>query len=262
MRFRHFLALHRDENNAGGGGSKEKGAQSIADRLVARYGNADAALAVLSQENFEYREEKRTLKEQLDAAKAQGLKDGEVKLSAADAKAYAAFQALNLAPEKISEALTERDAVKATLAERDRAAEIHAMATAAGFKASVLTDLAKTKGLHLELRETQVQKADGSTETQKVPHVRYAAKTDAALEPLAAFATRELADYLPSLAATAGAGATSQGAGGTAAAPLTPFAGQPAGGAAPGDAVATMLARKEQQRAQGNALVPAKAAAA
>jgi hypothetical protein len=60
-RSKYFLWLPRDGNdNGGGGGSKENGGQSIADRLVAGYRGAEAALARLAEENYEYREEKRS----------------------------------------------------------------------------------------------------------------------------------------------------------------------------------------------------------
>lgn len=266
MRSRYFLWLHRDGSDNGGGGppSKEKGGQSIADRLVARYGSAEAALARLAEENYEYREEKRTLKEQLDQATKKLPADGAIVLTGDDAKAFTAFQALNIPLAKVGDVVKERDAAKAQIAERDREAVVREAATLAGFtKPNVLAELAKTKNLHVEIREIDVEK-DGKTEKRKVPHVRPADKTDAPLEALDSFAKRELVDFLPALTAPAegGSGTThgSTGTAGSSSGAITPFATQPASGSAPkGDAVDRFLAAQQDRATKASSpLLPAK----
>jgi hypothetical protein len=179
------------------------------------------------------------------------MADDSLTLTGADAQAFRAYQALNLAPDKIATALAEGATAKAQLAARDLAAVHHTAAAAVGFKPAVLADVARIKGLHIEMRTVRVRDANGQETTTHEPVARYAATADAPLEPLAAFARRELVDYLPALTTSAQA----DGAGGgdlvdQVLRDQSPRREDASSGASSSDPVAAMLAQLDTRRAE------------
>lgn len=179
---------------------------------------AERAVAVLLKDNLKYRERARANKgdtpykpdEQLAADNAdlraenerlaeQVPPAGAVVLTGEDATAWPKFKALGLAPDKITEAIGQRDELQSKIAGRDREDVIRRAAEALGFKSSVLVKIAAAEGLHIEFKDVAEKDADGKTVTTSVAHVRKAKDDKAALVPLAEFADAELADYLPAL---------------------------------------------------------------
>lgn len=161
-----------------------KEVSDVVDRLVGKYGNERAALAVLADESIDYRETLRELK-----AKAPG--EGAVVLSADDAKQWEAFRALGKPAKDIATALTERDTLAAENVEHRATVTATKAAKAIGSdKPTVLAKILKAEGYRLEVKEEK----DGD----EVKEVAYAVtgEGDAAEHTeLAALLTTTLADY-------------------------------------------------------------------
>lgn len=180
-------------------------------------GSGDSAAAGLIQqlrkENAKLRESRRQLKEKVATLEKnqQSLPEGSIVLAADEAKAWEGYKALNTTPEKVKEALTERDTLKTTLADRDREALVRKAAEDAGFVPDVLADQVKIRGLALEFRDVTEKGDDEKDIRVSRPHVRPATDEKAPWEPLTAYAERELKAYLPALRKAEGEGeATSE----------------------------------------------------
>lgn len=189
--------------------------------LAGHGGNAETAIAALLKDNLSYRvklraardsapykpddslvQENEQLRGENDRLAALVPASGAVILTGDDAMAWPKYKALNLAPDKITAALTERDTLATQLANRSRREIAVDAAEKLGYKPTVLADLITTKGLHVEMKDV-TEKQDGKSVTTKVPHVRPAADEKAAFETLEAYVGRELKDYLPALTAVA-----------------------------------------------------------
>lgn len=221
-------------------------------RLIDRNGgNQDAVGVMLMRENHDLREERRQLRTQVSDLEKKVPGDGVVVLSADDVKKWQAYQALNLTPEQVTEVVTERDTLKGSLAEKDRSERIRNAAEAAGFKPAVLMDLTTAKGLHVEVRDEDVEVTEGGkkvTRKGKVPYVRPAGDEKAQLVKLTTYVDQNLADYKPALQATA----TKQNG--------VPFPEQNGSdGTAPASNLTDKFIQGMQKTAEsGNALKPAK----
>lgn len=192
-----------------------------AKRFLARHaGNAEAAVSELLRDNKKLRDERRTIREsgpyrpdeslqrenaelQTENERLSGLIPpvGAVVLTGDDATAWPKFKALNIAPDKIAEALKERDTLASQVADRDRKDVITRAAEELKWKPTILAKIASAEGLHLEFKDVN-QTVDGKQSKVSVPHVRLAKDEKATLEPLAEYAKRELKDYLPALRTT------------------------------------------------------------
>lgn len=218
------------------GGAAAAGSEDAdVKKLIARYGSADAALKALGKDNAKYRKKLRgvrdgehvtvessELRDQLRdleeenkdmARRLEGIPPGAVILTGEDAKAWPAFKALNLTPEKVQEAVKQRDELQGQLSARDRDAAISEFAKKNGLNETVLADQVRLRNLHVEMKEVTVTDKDGKTETRKVPHVRPAADDKAALEPITAYIERDLKEY-PGLRTQGGSGSGSGTTGG------------------------------------------------
>lgn len=198
-------------------------------------GTATQFIATLRRENAKLRDRNRDLKaknEELEKqVKGGALPEGAVILKPDEAKQWEAFKALKLEPSKVSEALTERDTLKQDLAQRDRDALVRDAAEAVGFNPKVLADQVRLRELHLEMREVE-REQDGEKKKVKVPHVRPAKDDKAQLEPLDAYAERELAEYLPALKADAAERQQNRGTTATRQGPASGYPAQRAQGGA------------------------------
>lgn len=165
---------------------------SPADRYISRYGTADAAVTVLIQDL--------DAAERTAAAHAQALEDMKKQLPGADkvllpktdADELASYRALNLAPDKLTAALTERDTLKTSVARADSEKQYRAVAKAAGLDEDAFVAYALRETLPTELRDVAVTE-HGKTVTKKLAYVRDP-KDDKA--PFVA-----LSEYLPKLPA-------------------------------------------------------------
>jgi hypothetical protein len=144
---------------------------SSAETFIARYGSAEAAVAVLLQEldasNRTAEGHARVIEEQ----KKQIPGADKVVLEKKDADELTAFRALKLAPEKITEVISERDTLKGTVAAAALAVQAREGASAAGLDPDGWAAHVARAGLVQEMRDVQVVDK-GKTVTKKVPHVR------------------------------------------------------------------------------------------
>ena len=229
----------------------------LADRMIAKYGTASAALAVVVGENYDLRDWRRNAESTIAELKKSKPKDGAVVLSADDAKAFAEFQALGLNPADVRSGLTERDTLKGQVAETTLKDLAHDAAKAAGYtNGRVLFEQVKSRGLALSMKDETVNGA-----TVRVPYVTPSGEGQQAVR-LGEYVDRELSDYIPALRAGAGA-ASSNGNGRAGTGSGVPFPAQTGGGkAATGDVAADFIARvNEAGKSAPNPLVPRTAAA-
>ena len=175
------------------GGNQPDLAGQIAN-LIARQGSPDAALMLLMQENYQYRDQNRQLRERVP--------DGAVVLSGDDAQRWRGYQALGQLDE-LRTCLTEREQAQTELATLRSQATMRTVAEAMQWKPSVLERLAgnvtfitKTEG-----EQTTITVKDGDGET-----------------PLQAYADTHWGEFMPALTTDAtparrGTGFVQQGAG-------------------------------------------------
>lgn len=169
--------------NANGGGNANNGGGNQPDiaaqiaNLVNRQGGPDAALMLLMNENYQYREQNRQLRERVP--------DGAVVLSGDDAQRWRDYQALGQLDE-LRTRLTEREQAQTELATLRTQATIRTVAEAMQWKPSVLerlatnvTFVAKTEG-----DKTTITVKDGDVET-----------------PLDAYAEKHWGEFMPALEA-------------------------------------------------------------
>ena len=212
---RRFHAHHAPDGDGSGNGG---GGTATANQPPADHGMPKWETE-LRTDNAKLREQRRELRAEVEALKKQIPGEGAVVLTGADAAAWEAVKALPVKPGELAGVIEERDALKATIAQRDREKLHHDAAEALGWKPTVLTKLAATEGLHIEMKEAEVEEKDSTGKTVKVkkpvPHVRPAADEKAALVPLASFAEEQLGDFLPALRAEAarGGGTAANGSG-------------------------------------------------
>lgn len=175
------------------GGNQPDLAGQIAN-LIARQGSPDAALMLLMQENYQYRDQNRQLRERVP--------DGAVVLSGDDVQHWRDYQALGQLDE-LRTRLTEREQAQTELNNLRTQATIRSVAEAMQWKPSVLERLAgnvtfitKTEG-----DKTTISVKDGDGET-----------------PLQAYADTHWGEFMPALTtdttpARRGTGFVQQGAG-------------------------------------------------
>jgi hypothetical protein len=176
-----------------GGASRQLSDDRIAEglqRLADRYG--DGLSMVLYRDNYQLREELRTVRSQLPA-------EGGVVLSREDAERWRAYQALG-APNELQTAVEARTTAEAKLKELERDGTLRDVAAAMKWRFRVLKDRDSAAG---ELTYTIVVADDGT----KTITVKDAGGTESSL---ADYAKKHWEDYLPALqeaeAATSGGG--------------------------------------------------------
>lgn len=160
--------------NANNGGNQPDIAGQIAN-LIARQGSPDAALMLLMQENYQYRDQNRQLRERVP--------NGAVVLSGDDAQRWRDYQELGQLDE-LRTRLTEREQAQIELTNLRTQATIRTVAEAMQWKPSVLERLAtnvtfitKTEG-----DKTTISVKDGDVET-----------------PLDAYADKHWGEFMPAL---------------------------------------------------------------
>lgn len=179
----------------------------VAEQLVARYGDAQAALVQVMGERYRESKKRRRLRSALEATRAEldALReqlpggempdDGEV-VSEADKAELEAFRALGkLADVKV--AAEQYAPLRSRLEEREARDAAAAAAAALGWDAGALAEVARDKGLTIQIREQESQDGD---KTVKVA-VPYALEPGEGKEPvrLKEYAEASLGVYLPAL---------------------------------------------------------------
>jgi hypothetical protein len=173
-------------------------------RLIERQsGDASRVAELLYRENYDLRERNRQL----------ALPDGAVVLPPEQATRWQAYQALG-EPDAVTQRLTAAEQAAAELATLQQAERLRTSADAAGYRPTVLQRLAA--GLALDLRDSGPVVLDGETAI-----------------PLATYAEREWADFLPSLLKTE---------------PGTAFVRQGTTATAPSDPVTAFITARNEAR--------------
>lgn len=144
--------------------------------------NANDVAKLLYTDNYELRDQIRTLKEQLPPA-------GAIVLAGDDVAAWEAYRALG-APDALTTALEEKDQAQGELATLRRASVLREAAEATGYNANVLTNLDR-EALAYELRE---QTQDGKT-----VKIAYVKDGEGDAVPLSQYAEQHWTDFLPAL---------------------------------------------------------------
>ncbi len=171
-------------------------------------------------DNFKLREQKRTLADENERLKGNQKPEGATILTGDEATAYEAYRALGK-PDEVQQRLQERETLQGQLSTLQRDAVLRDAAQVAGYKFSVLRD--RAGDLAIEVRD--------ATEEGKAVK-RAFVKTQAGETPLAEYAAREWADYLPAL--QAGDAGRQAGAG-------VQFPGQAGGNPPPANPVQTYI---------------------
>jgi hypothetical protein len=165
------------------------------ERAVARYGSADAAIRKLMSENFKLRNYRRLATGQLTAKEiAPMLPEGLTLLEKDEAKQYDEFRKLNLKPAEVAARIKDADALAVKVEQAEREALHREAAELVSFNAKVLSRLAGSENMHIEIRD---EHEDG-----KAVRKPYARRADAAtdpLVPLSEYVEAQLGDFLPSL---------------------------------------------------------------
>lgn len=162
-------------------------AADLVDRIVQRYGTERAALAVLADENFAYRDRHREEQEWRTNIMPRTL-------TAEQHADWVKYVALGK-PDDLKTQVEKVPALELQAKEHNERALFLEVGQAAGMKPNVLQDLAKTKGFTVELR---TEKVDG--EDVKVAYAKGSGKDDQFIK-LADYAEKHLKDYVPSLTA-------------------------------------------------------------
>lgn len=203
------------KGKGGGGGRPEKPVSEVVASLVSRHGSAETALGVLAGENRDYRKRHRGDQETIQSLRNKLPKEGGVVLTPEQAADYAAYTAMGK-PSEVKAKVDKVATLEGELTVAKRKELIREVGAAVGYKPSVLEDRVNADGLHVELKDEQVDDGKGGKVSQKVAYVRKAADANAQLESLTVYAERSWVDYLPSLKAEAAAGNRGGNSGGPA----------------------------------------------
>jgi hypothetical protein len=125
---------------------------------------ANQQVQTLLTENYQYREERRQLRQEIETLKKSQVPEDAIVLTGEDATAYDEFLALELDATQVTEAITERDTLKTESATLRREQQIAAAAEAEGLVPSKLKQLAGDLDIVIE----EVEEADDKGEKHKI----------------------------------------------------------------------------------------------
>lgn len=221
------MLFEADSGGGSGGNDDPPAPRNAPSEVINRYGNDTIRMAEkvseLERDNYKLREQRRSLQAENETFKGKVPGEGALVLSKEQVKLWDEYNAFGK-PEEVKTAL---ESGKSAIAERDgftRTATIDSAAKAAHFKPGLLKMLGRD--LNIEVRETELQKEDGTTEKRPAAFVKL--KDSAGVEsetPLRDYFKAQGDDVLASLEAgeVNQNGAAPQGG--------TPFPAQAAGGA-------------------------------
>lgn len=162
------------------------------ESAIRRHGSAENALAVVMGQNLTYETQAETDQTTIRDLRTK-VPDPEkmVVLPKERAELLNKYETLKLTPEQVTAAVAERDTLKGTVSTHSIEKLSREGAPAIGFDPDATADLVASKGLHLELREVEVEvEKNGKKEKvkQRHPFVRPAADDKAQLVPLTEYA--------------------------------------------------------------------------
>ena len=174
--------------------------QSFQRALERRNQDGVALAREMFEDNYQLRRKNKALSDEVRDLQAKAPAPDAVMLSAAEAAAWAAYQALGT-PAAIQQGLDARAQLQQQVEAQAREATLRTVAAAAGYKLAVLTHLdrmaqAQGKALAFAVRDTDV---DGQ------PTPTAFVQDGEQEQPLAAYAAQHWADFLPALAVPTGA---------------------------------------------------------
>ena len=199
-----------DDDDSGGGGQTPNVAA-----LVARAGNADAAVMQLMQENYQLRQNRRELRAQLKDATGKLPQDGTTVLTAEQAKEWGEYQKLGK-PADVAKIITDGTKAIETMTTRERADHVRGVAAQVGYNPDVLAQLATMNNVEITSREVTME--GGTKVTAFYVKDGQGVETD-----IRAYATQNWQAFLPSLQQTQQGGQPAPGQ-------QQPQPGQPAPG--------------------------------
>lgn len=215
----------------------ERKVDDFTTRMIAQHGTIESALRATAMRLFTAEDSVSGLTAAVDQYKAK-LPDGSIVLTKEAAAGWTKLQDLKLTPDQIIERVQKYPTLESSIAERDAEQLYRQAAPLAGLDPDAFADHAKTKKLHVELRDATV-KENGKDVTKKLPHVRPAADDKAPLvlatEYVGTLAAHEQRALKPGGPTTTTTTAT----------PYPESRPTPAGGAS-GDAVKDFIARRNQ----------------
>jgi hypothetical protein len=188
-----------DEHDEGEGERRPFDIEGAINSLIARSNNdARLALRTLSEDNYQYRRTLRSLKKKVaELEKRPELKQGEQVVAGDRLKLLQDFEALQVKPEDVKTALSERDDLKTKDTERKQFDTIVRGVKPLRMNPEVLADLIRTRNYQFETHEVEVEDEEGKKVAVNVLHLRKA-DTDG-WSPADKFAEKELKGYLPAL---------------------------------------------------------------
>jgi hypothetical protein len=205
------------EGNAGGGAPAPSNANRSPDpevryvnlnaaAIIARHGNADAAIMHLARENKKERDRRReAIAERDRALEAAKLKPGEIKLAGEDAKKWEAITKLGKTPAELEIVLKEHGELRGKVTASEQRTRVGTAAKVAKFNEDALASLVEDKKLNLVLVKEQVDGKD-----VEIPYIKPATEGAAPIK-LTEYVDKHLAVYKPALLAPASAGNAGDG---------------------------------------------------
>lgn len=163
-------------------------ATDLADRLVQRYGSEKAALTVLADENFIYRNRHRDDQKELSDIRGLTVTKEEKELLG---KYVALGTPVDL--EKIKKDYPE---LQTKLKDADERVLFDTVGKLAGYNSKVLADQARSKKIVFEIVKEKVDGQDA-----EVPYAKFEGQDDSRLK-VSEFAEKNLSEYIPSLTMT------------------------------------------------------------
>ncbi len=160
----------------------------LVDRLVQRYGNERAALAVLADENFQYRTRHRDDTNKIAQMTPFTLTQEEKNL-------FEQYKGLGTFDE-VKKFKEEHPQLTQKIEDYENGKKIASVAKIAGYKESVLADQMKAKDIEVEV----VVEGEGDDE-EEVAYAQFKGKKDSRMK-LSEFAEKNLPDYIPALTAS------------------------------------------------------------
>lgn len=176
MRFPLFLEQAASD---GGGPARpavppanpQQRASSLADRLIARHGTAEAALSFLATQNITLEDTIDGLRRENGDLKGRVPGEGAMVLDKAAAANWTKLQDLKLTPDQLVAAVGERDTLKTERAAADRRKAYRDAAPAAGLDPDAFEAIGMREELTVEMRGVDVTE-HGKTVKRQMPFIK------------------------------------------------------------------------------------------
>lgn len=174
----------------GDGDDDDKSGTGSLATMIQRAGTAEAAANELWRDNYQLREQRRKLRDEVAELKAKQPVDGSLVLTKEQAAEWEAYLKLGK-PAEIEKAVTDGKAAAEAVAKQERANLVTKAAKDLNYNPEVLTQLTEMRGLALT---SQTVKVNGADQT-----VHYVTEPNGQPLELSQYAATHWAAFLPSL---------------------------------------------------------------